>query len=217
MFGIAYILVYYATGELTTGLVAIATSSLIGFNALLSRIFLKTPLSLNFFVGFIVGAMGLFLIFYQEITSAFRDGHVPAGLGYIFLATFFSSIGDVLWARNKLKGLPLIQVNGFAMLYGAIAIWGAALATGKPLALDFSFSYLAALFYLSLFGSIICFGAYLTLVGNVGPGRAAYVTIFYPIVALAISTVVEGFQWTSLAFAGVGLAFLGNYFMIRSS
>jgi len=43
---------------------------------------------------------------------------------------------------------------------------------------------------MSVFGSVLAFGAYLTLIGRIGAGRAGYVMVAIPVVALAISTVV---------------------------
>jgi len=48
-----------------------------------------------------------------------------------------------------------------------------------------------------LFGTIIAFGCYLKLIGKIGADRAAYATMLFPVVALGISTVYEGYQWYS--------------------
>ena len=57
---------------------------------------------------------------------------------------------------------------------------------------------------------MIGFTAYLMLVGRIGPERAAYCTVLFPIVALAVSTVFEGYQWTALAVVGLVLVVAGN-------
>ncbi len=57
---------------------------------------------------------------------------------------------------------------------------------------------------------MIGFTAYLMLIGRIGPERAAYCTVLFPIVALAVSTVFEGYRWTALAGAGIALILLGN-------
>jgi drug/metabolite transporter (DMT)-like permease len=70
--------------------------------------------------------------------------------------------------------------------------------------------YLGALVYLAVPGSVIAFTAYLTLVGRIGPERAAYCTVLFPFVALAVSTVFEGYRWSVLAVIGLALVALGN-------
>ncbi|MBW6234151.1 EamA family transporter, partial [Pseudomonas aeruginosa] len=69
------------------------------------------------------------------------------------------------------------------------------------------------LLYLALFGSVIAFGAYFTLVGRIGASKAAYSTLLFPLVALSISTVYEGYVWHSSAVIGLALILLGNLVM----
>lgn len=75
--------------------------------------------------------------------------------------------------------------------------------------------YSAALVYLAIPGSVVAFTAYLTLVGRLGPERAAYSTVLFPIVALNVSALLEGYQWTAAAVAGLGLVMLGNVLVFR--
>ncbi len=58
--------------------------------------------------------------------------------------------------------------------------------------------------------TVIAFWSYLTLVGRIGPERAAYVSVLFPIIALALSTWFEDFEWTVLAAGGVVLVLIGN-------
>ena len=45
---------------------------------------------------------------------------------------------------------------------------------------------------------------------RLGPERAAYCTVLFPVVALTISTVFEGYRWNVLAFAGLACVLTGN-------
>ena len=103
----------------------------------------------------------------------------------------------------------------FGMAYGAgllivFATVQAALFGGPPAAFDTGAPYLLSLAYLGVFGSVLGFGAYLTLLGRIGADRAGYATVLFPVVALAISTVFEGYLWTPTAILGVGLVLFGN-------
>jgi drug/metabolite transporter (DMT)-like permease len=60
----------------------------------------------------------------------------------------------------------------------------------------------------------MAFGAYLTLLGRIGADRAAYATVLFPLVALAISTVVEDYAWTPTALIGVALVLAGNLLVL---
>ena len=64
---------------------------------------------------------------------------------------------------------------------------------------------------------MVGFWSYLTLLGRIGADRAAYATVLFPIVALALSTWFEGFQWTLLAALGVALVLLGNVLILTKS
>ena len=61
---------------------------------------------------------------------------------------------------------------------------------------------------------MIGFGCFLTLVQRIGADKAAYSSVLFPIVALAISTWLEGYRWTPLAALGVALVLLGNVLVL---
>lgn len=88
-------------------------------------------------------------------------------------------------------------------------------ALGKPFAFDGSFGYVASLVYLTVFGSIIAFACFLTLLGRIGADKAAYVALTMPVIALALTTVFEGYRWTLPAILGVSLVLGGNYLALR--
>jgi drug/metabolite transporter (DMT)-like permease len=85
-----------------------------------------------------------------------------------------------------------------------------ALARGHALVFDPSAPYVISLAFLVLFGSIVAFGSYLKLLGRIGPDRAAYAMIVFPLVALGVSTLFEGYVWTPLAGLGAALILAGN-------
>jgi len=58
--------------------------------------------------------------------------------------------------------------------------------------------------------------AYFALLKRVGAGRSAYVTIATPVIAMLLSTVVEGYRWSFVAAFGVALAMFGNWLALRS-
>jgi drug/metabolite transporter (DMT)-like permease len=81
---------------------------------------------------------------------------------------------------------------------------------GTPMVAPPDWIYAGALVYLSVFGSVIGFTTYLMLVARVGSGRAAYTTVLFPVVALVLSGLYEGYAWYWGTFAGVALTILGN-------
>ena len=71
--------------------------------------------------------------------------------------------------------------------------------------------------YLAIPGSVIGFTAYLTLVGRMGPEKAAYSTVLFPVVALNVSAWAEGYRWSALSLAGLALVMLGNVLVFRKA
>ena len=49
--------------------------------------------------------------------------------------------------------------------------------------------------------------------GRIGASKAAYSTLLFPLVALSISTVYEGYVWHSNTVIGLALILLGNLVM----
>jgi len=215
LFCLNYLLFYYAEIELTSGLPAVIFSTVLLMNVINGRLFLKSAIDYRVISGGVLGLSGIILVFRQDITSfSLGNGSFNAVLLCI-VATYLASLGNILSARNQKNGLPIIQTNALGMTYGAFLMLLLALFTGKEFTIDMSLVYLGSLFYLAVFGSIIAFGCYLTLLGSIGADRAAYATLLFPIVALAISTFWENYHWTGEAMLGVFLILAGNLQMLK--
>ena len=210
LFSLNYILVYLAEGYLTSGLVAIIFSLIIISNVVFGTIFLNNPIRSKVVIGALFGLGGLAFVFWPELSSFDLSSQKVLGMGLAFISMISASLGNVVSARNQRHALPVIQTNAFGMLYGAIFMFLLAIFRGAQLEFDSSASYVIALFYLAIFGSVIAFGSYLTLLGRIGLDRAAYVTVLFPIIALLLSTWFEGLQWSLVQLVGVGLVLLGN-------
>lgn len=219
LFSVNYLLFYWCTGLITSGLVAIIFSTVIVMNIVNGAVFLKKPVQGIVLLGALIGLVGITLVFWHEIVAAQAvspqaSDKIFKGLGIGLVATFFASLGNILSARNQAHKLPVLQTNAFGMAYGAILMVLYALVMRVPFTFEWTVSYVGSLLYLSIFGSIVAFGAYLTLVGRIGADRAAYATVLFPLVALVISSIYESFQWTPLALAGVALVLIGNVIVI---
>jgi drug/metabolite transporter (DMT)-like permease len=215
LFSLNYILVYLAEGLLTSGLVAIIFSLIVILNVVFGAIFLHNPIRVRVVIGGIVGLLGLGLVFWPELSVFDATSQKVLGITLTFIAAISASLGNVVSARNQSHKLPVIQTNAFGMLYGAVFMLVLALIRGSQLQFDTSPGYLLSLLYLAIFGSVIAFGSYLTLLGRIGLDRAAYVTILFPIIALFLSTLFEGLTWGYLQLAGVVLVLVGNALVLN--
>jgi drug/metabolite transporter (DMT)-like permease len=210
LFSANYILVYYSELYITSGLVAVLFTIVTLMNVVFSAIFLKIPISGRVILGSLIGILGVYLIFRPEVEGVQFGDTTLLGLIFVLVSALSASLGNVVAARNQRASLPVIQTNAYGMLYGAIATFAVALVRGVPLTFEFSIPYVTSLLYLSLFGSVIAFGAYLTLLGRIGPDRSGYVAVLFPVVALLLSSRFEGLRMEAMQFVGVALVLLGN-------
>jgi drug/metabolite transporter (DMT)-like permease len=96
------------------------------------------------------------------------------------------------------------------MGYASLLLAYIALITGLEFNFEVFFSYLGSLIYLALFGSVIAFGAFLTVLGRIGPDKAGYISLVYPVIAVIISSFFESFQFSLTTFIGITVILLGN-------
>jgi len=214
LFSINYAVFYIATGIVTTGLIAVVFSTIVGWNILLGRVFFKTPVTLQMVLGALSGIGGLALVFWPEVSNLDLRDEGAYGLFLCIIATILASIGNMTSARNQRRGLPVLQVNAYGMAYGAAFTALYAGANGMTFSWDGSVQYISSLLYLSVFGSIIAFGTYLTLLGRIGAGQAAYATVLFPVVALSLSVWLEGYVFTPAAFGGAAMVLIGNILVL---
>jgi len=214
LFCVNYLLIYWATAHLTSGLIAVLFSTIVLMNIVNSALFFRKPVSPIMIAGALLGLAGITLVFWPEVVNLESDTELLGGIALSLLGTFIASLGNIASARNQKHGLPVIQTNVFGMAYGASILAITALLQGYAFNYDSTPAYTLSLLYLVLFGSIVAFGGYLTLLGRIGPERAAYTMVLFPLVALGISTLFEGYQWTLLSACGVLLVVAGNIVII---
>ena len=215
LFGFNYWFVYEVETMLTSGVVAVIFSLIIFFNIFFNAVLLKGSIKKDVVIAAILGVSGTGILFMNELASFDTEGKNIVVFLLCMGGIVSASLGNILSAYKQRKNIPILQANGFAMLYGGLAMFVLVLILGKPLTFDFSISYTVSLFYLAIFGSIIAFSTYLKLLGEIGPDRAVYIALITPAIALLISSVFEGYNWNFSAFAGIILLFSGNILVLQ--
>ncbi len=214
LFSSNYLVFYWATGLLTSGIVALMFSTVILMNIINGALFMQARVRPRVILGAAFGIAGIAAIFWSEVSGVGDNAGTWRGLWMCLLATYFASIGNIVSARNQKNHIPVIQTNAWGMAYGALFMATYALFSGVAFNYDPTPAYSISLIYLAVFGSILAFGSYLTLVGRIGADKAAYAAVLFPVIALGLSTLFEDYQWTLRAFFGFGLVLLGNYFVL---
>ena len=210
LFCLNYWLTYLGTQYLTSGLVAVLFTSVIFMNLINARMIFGIAIELRVLVAAAAGMLGVALLFQPELRSAMGDSDVLKGALLTLGATYLASLGNMAAMRNTGGGLPVVTVNAYGMLYGTMGLSLIALVRGAPLAFDASWPYVVSLLYLALAGTSLAFGLYLALIRKIGPARAAYTSVLFPVVALLVSTMFEGYRWSLPAFIGLAVLLAGN-------
>ncbi|MEA3046243.1 MAG: hypothetical protein QOJ53_575, partial [Sphingomonadales bacterium] len=120
-----------------------------------------------------------------------------------------ASAANVMQLMEGVRTRSIAAMLGWAMLYGGLADAALAWAAFGPPVADARITYWLGLLYLSVIASALAFWLYYRIIRAIGPARAAYSSVLIPIVAMAISTFVEGYRWSALAIAGGLLAMVG--------
>ena len=213
VFGFNFLCFYTAAKWINTGLESVIFSMAVLFNAINSFIFFRQTPPKRFYFAALLGLAGIITLFWHDLQAVGMSSTLLAGILLSALGTYGFSLGNMLSLRHQRRGLETLTTNAWAMLYGTIVIGIVALLRGDDFTPQWTVSYMGALFYLALFGSVIAFGVYFTLVGRIGASNAAYSTLLFPLVALTLSTIYEGYQWHANAIVGLVLILLGNLVM----
>ena len=214
LFSVNYWLIYLAEVHVTSGLVAVIFSGIVFMNMINGAVLLGSPIRSNVLLGGAIGVLGIVLVFWPQLISFNLSDKSALGLVLSVVSTFMASLGNIISARHQQNNLSVIQTNAYGMAYGAAIIGAISLICGKTFSFEMSLAYVGSLFYLSLFGTVIAFGCYLKLIGKIGADRAAYATMLFPIVALGISTVYEGYQWAPNNIIGMAVVLVGNWLVL---
>ena len=209
--------VYRSEMYLTSGLLAVLFAMLMVPNAILSRVFLGQRIVGGFVLGTSVALTGIALLFVQEYRVMAADmGDVMTGLGLALCAILSASIANVMQSAERVRKMPILTLLAWAMLWGALGnavlawgLYGAPVFESRP-------AYLGGIVYLGLMGSVVTFPMYFALIRDIGAARAAYSSVLVPVVAMILSTVFEGYQWSTLAAGGAVLGMIGLVIAMRA-
>lgn len=215
LFGINYILAYRAQMYITSALTAIAFSSLVWMNIVNARLFFGVRAGPRVLIGALMGAIGMFHLFAPRIGDVSFSDTVFYGFFLAVLSALIASFGNMVSQATQNANLPVIQSNAWGMLYGAVFTSGVALGTGHDFTFEWTTAYVGSLAYLTVFGSIIAFGAYLTLLGRIGAHKAGYAMVMFPVVALILSTLFEGLEIDATTVSGTLFVLAGNLLVLK--
>ncbi|MDJ1160015.1 DMT family transporter [Chelatococcus sp. SYSU_G07232] len=214
IFSTNFVLFYYGGLTIPSGLLAVVFSLASVVNLALGALFLGQRIDGRIAAGGALGVLGVAAMFAPQILGAGFDRASLVGLGLCLGGTLSFCLGNMLSAANQRRGVPVLPANAWGMAYGVLFLTLVGLLRGHAFVVEPTLGYLGSLVWLAVTASVVAFACYLTLLGRIGAARAGYATVLFPVVALAISTVVEGYRWTPLAVAGLVLVIAGNILVL---
>jgi len=209
--------VYRAEAYITSGLVAVMFALLIIPNTLLGRVFLDQRTTPRFIVGASVAVLGVGLMIAHEYRAASLGSTAAlTGAALTLGGVLSASIANVTQGMRLARAQTMAVMLAWAMLYGALMNAGWAVLTVGPPSYVASFAYLGGVTYLGIMASAVAFPLYFNIIREIGPSQAAWSSVLVPVIAMLISTLVEGYRWSPLAIAGAVVAALGLVIALRS-
>jgi drug/metabolite transporter (DMT)-like permease len=215
LFGLNYVLAYRAQVYITSALTAIAFTSIVWMNIINARLFFGVRSGGRVLLGATLGIAGILTLFAPQVAELTLTDSVFFGCLLSVCGALVASFGNMISQGAQKRALPVIQSNAWGMFYGALMTAIIAIAQGQSFIFEWTLGYVVSLAYLTIFGSIIAFGAYLTLLGRIGAHKSGYAMVLFPVVALILSTLFEGLQLTATTVIGTALVLAGNLFVLR--
>jgi drug/metabolite transporter (DMT)-like permease len=211
-----YVLVYLSELHLTSGIVALLIGMMLVPNAILGRIMLGEAITRRFVLGSGLALAGIALLLVNEAHAAPLGGNVMLGTVLALGAMLAASVANVVQAGRTGRSVPLISLLAWSMLYGTAIDAALAWTFDGPPQVPQHAGFWLGTAWLALAGSVVTFPLYYQLVRDLGAGRAAYNGVLVVVIAMLISTLLEGYRWTELAVAGGVLAMAGMIVALRA-
>jgi drug/metabolite transporter (DMT)-like permease len=214
LFGFNYLSAYHAQIYISSALNAIGFSAMIWMNILNARLFFGKMITPRTYIGAGMGMAGIIIIFWPEVQEVSLSDTIVIGAFFSLLGALIASFGNIASQAAQRQRIPVMQANAWGMFYGAMLNGGLAVLQGRVFNFDPTISYTFSLLFLAMFGSVVAFGCYLTLLGRVGLERAGYAAVMVPVVALLLSAMLENMQLEVHVLLGMALAVSGNIFIL---
>lgn len=211
-----FLFVYHSEQHITSGIVAVMFALLMVPNAVLARVFIGERVQSGFIGGSLVAIAGVALLLVHEWNAAPLGGDVALGIVLAVGGMLAASLANVVQANPTGRGVPMVSLLAWAMIYGTSFDLAYALAMHGPPQVPSGWQFWAGTAYLAIIGSVVTFPLHYNLVREIGAGKTAYNGIVTVCVAMLLSTLFEGFTWDALSASGMALALAGMGLALRS-
>lgn len=216
-FSANYTLLYWSQKYLSSAMTSIGFSTMLLMNIINTRIFFGTKIQPRVYIGAGIGICGIIALFWNDLKQINASGEALFGLLLVLSGSLVASFGNMASVRNSRHGMNVFAVNAWGMLYAVLLLTIMTALSGSELTIPTKPSFVISLLYLAVFGTVIAFATYYILLRDIGPEKASYVIVLFPVVAVTLSSLFEGFIWTNNIILGFVLVLLGNAIVLTPS
>lgn len=198
---------YVAAKVVPSGLISVLFGLAPIFSALLAqRLLGEAPFPAYRWLACGMALAGLGVIFLDDVSL---DPGAEWGIGLMLLAVLLFSVSGVLVKREAAAVHPLAHTVGALLcslpLFG-LTWW---LMDGQAPRFDFTSRSPWAVLYLAIFGSLVGFVCYYSVLRVLSPSTVALVTLITPVFALFLGNTLNGEALSGAIYAGTLLILLG--------
>lgn len=184
-------LVSIAEQTVPSGVAALIVAAVPFWMVLLNAVEQRTQPKLSVVAGLVLGIVGLAILVLPGNSAGHAD---PLGIGLLLAASFSWAVGSLYAPRAHLPASTFLGI-AMEMVAGGVLLWIVGLATGESVSLhtnDITLKSALALAYLTVFGSLLGFSAYVWLLKVTTPARASTYAFVNPVIAVILGWVLAG-------------------------
>lgn len=210
-FGLSYVCTYNSEQFVVSALVAVLFALMVFWTPICSRIAFGTVIPRRTWGAGAAAMLGVVLLFWQSIGAAMRElgqgqghGHFILGVALGICASIASSAGSIVVGKVREQSTNLMLTTGWSMFWGTCMVALFCVLTGQRFVLPHTLSYVLGLLHLAIFGSVVAFICYFTLINRIGSSKAVYVGVINPVISVLLSIKLEHYrpvpaEWLGMA------------------
>jgi drug/metabolite transporter (DMT)-like permease len=221
-FGLSYVCTYHAEQHVVSALVAVVFALMVFFTPICARLFFNAHIAARTWSAGAAAIAGVTMLFYHSIGTAVHDilaggtGTFLIGASLAVAASVASSAGSVVVSKVREQSSNLLLSTAWSMLWGTLMVAAWVLVSGQSFVLPQAPSYWMGLFYLSIFGSVIAFSCYFTLINRIGSHKAVYIGVITPVISVLLSIRLEHYRPGPLEWLGMAVCLASVAWALRA-
>ncbi len=166
-------------------------------------------------IGMLIGFAGVAMLVTPTGAGGSYDMHFVAGALVMQLGSLAWQVGSMR-GKYHLKDVPLLPSASLQMLFGGIIVGAAGIAAGEPARLHFTPRTFVALAYLTIFGSIIAYSAYVFALAHMPTSKSSLYAYVNPVIAVIAGWLILNEQLTWISIVAM-IVILGGVALVQTS